>query len=287
MTGDFAREPRSLPQAIPTQFVQRVAAPKLDFPASAVTTPGRTYLGWPRMERRRQATVDGMKQMTSIHVSAQRLLNNPRPPPMTPCNAFVAALLVAVLAAAWVVRTRGLRLHLRRASLHRRCPMRASVPCRGAGRLAGGPSAALPERRVVLLPSVSAGLLPSGARRGVQRRSVGGGGATAAASLGWDHLCRQDFSRRGADPGVLGPDRGRFLWGAGDGGALIHWDGESWARVCSPTQKSLNSLSGTAHDDLWATGSGVLLHFDGRAWATVELPAFHQLPQRCARPRPG
>lgn len=67
---------------------------------------------------------------------------------------------------------------------------------------------------------------------------------------------------------------------------IDHWDGTRWARVPSPDYpgvdvSSLNSISGTAGSDVWASGGGasdngdvfdLMLHWNGKKWSRVDVP---------------
>lgn len=59
-------------------------------------------------------------------------------------------------------------------------------------------------------------------------------------------------------------------WAVGAGGYIARWDGHTWTRVESPTDKDLNDVVFLAPDDGWAVGEGrIILHWDGRAWSVV------------------
>ncbi|MEW5849128.1 MAG: hypothetical protein AB2A00_09945 [Myxococcota bacterium] len=58
----------------------------------------------------------------------------------------------------------------------------------------------------------------------------------------------------------------------GQVGRFVHWDGRSWTQM-DQVDRPLNTIHGTAHDDIWAGGAGkLLLHFDGSTWQPVSLP---------------
>lgn len=67
-------------------------------------------------------------------------------------------------------------------------------------------------------------------------------------------------------------------WTVGDGGLILHWDGNSWSRVPSPTSSDLRSLSSVSSTDVWAVGyDGVVLHWNGQAWTQVSSPNSRDL----------
>ncbi len=60
-------------------------------------------------------------------------------------------------------------------------------------------------------------------------------------------------------------------WTVGAGGYIARWDGYTWTRVESPTDKDLNDVAFLAADDGWAVGEGgVILHWDGNIWSVVK-----------------
>ena len=63
---------------------------------------------------------------------------------------------------------------------------------------------------------------------------------------------------------------GDLAWAVGQRGAILQWDGSSWAKADSPTGVTLRAVSAAAEHDAWAVGSdGVIIHWDGRAWHKV------------------
>ena len=76
------------------------------------------------------------------------------------------------------------------------------------------------------------------------------------------------------------PD-GRFfqgIWGSsstdvfvvGQDGALLHYDGTSWAEMSSGTTLGLYGVSGSSPSDVHVVGeSGVALHYDGDSWSAL------------------
>jgi hypothetical protein len=51
------------------------------------------------------------------------------------------------------------------------------------------------------------------------------------------------------------------------GGQALHWNGASWRAMATPA-KFLDSVYGTAPDDVWAIGDQII-HYDGVGWSTV------------------
>src|SRR5688572_6751734 len=60
------------------------------------------------------------------------------------------------------------------------------------------------------------------------------------------------------------------IWAAGE--ELIHWDGESWREVASPSVAEILAMSGTGVGDVWAVGrQRAVLHWDGASWSEGSL----------------
>jgi len=79
---------------------------------------------------------------------------------------------------------------------------------------------------------------------------------------------------------MVGPDDG---WAVGDGGTILHWDGEAWTQLASPTDSHLFSVAMVGSDDGWAVGGlyhpeeYTILHWDGEAWTEVASPTDRYL----------
>ncbi len=59
-------------------------------------------------------------------------------------------------------------------------------------------------------------------------------------------------------------------WAVGGNGYIARWDGYTWTRVESPTDKDLNDVFFLPSDNGWAVGEGgLILHWDGNAWSVV------------------
>lgn len=109
------------------------------------------------------------------------------------------------------------------------------------------------------------------------------GGAPSAGTL--THYDGARWSRVALDPAVLllnwvhgfGP---RDVTVVGNGGTVLHFDGDAWRAQVTGTRADLWGVWGAARDDLWAVGGDVtsgapmMLHFDGAAWSTVSLPSL-------------
>src|SRR5207248_939952 len=68
------------------------------------------------------------------------------------------------------------------------------------------------------------------------------------------------------------------VWTAGVGGFMAHWDGGSWSRQMSGTDRSISGIWGTGPNDIWAVGhiapmgvykDGVILRWNGSAWSVM------------------
>ncbi len=76
-------------------------------------------------------------------------------------------------------------------------------------------------------------------------------------------------------------------WAVGEGGVILHYEGEQWTKQTSPTTESLWGVWGATEDDLWAVGGGgregdlpVLIHYDGTTWENVVVPALERAQVR-------
>lgn len=65
------------------------------------------------------------------------------------------------------------------------------------------------------------------------------------------------------------------IWAVGEAGLVLHFDGRRWARVETPTLRTLRAVHGCAPDDVWIVGSDVVLHYDGGAWQRVSTPGLY------------
>ncbi len=80
------------------------------------------------------------------------------------------------------------------------------------------------------------------------------------------------------------PDGTNFYF-AGDGGTILHYDGESFEVMDTPTESALYGIHGTSASDIWAVGGeyygfaateqgrSVILHYDGTQWSRQTPPA--------------
>ncbi len=73
------------------------------------------------------------------------------------------------------------------------------------------------------------------------------------------------------------------VWAVGQGGVIVHYDGQNVREVASPTAADLKAIDGCARDDIWAVGSMAILHFDGYAWRDVSTDAVSGLSTLCCR----
>jgi photosystem II stability/assembly factor-like uncharacterized protein len=62
-------------------------------------------------------------------------------------------------------------------------------------------------------------------------------------------------------------------WAVGADGYIARWDGYTWTRVESPTDRDLNDVVFLSPDNGWAVGEGgIILHWDGVAWSVAREP---------------
>lgn len=73
------------------------------------------------------------------------------------------------------------------------------------------------------------------------------------------------------------------VWCVGQGGTILHWDGDAFTAESSGTTENLWGIWGDAPDDLWAVGgsgqpesTATLLHRDESGWAAVALPTLQR-----------
>jgi hypothetical protein len=58
------------------------------------------------------------------------------------------------------------------------------------------------------------------------------------------------------------------VWAVGAGGAIIHWDGQSWRQIPSGIQTGFDSVWSASASDAWAVGDdAAVLHWDGSTWS--------------------
>lgn len=67
-------------------------------------------------------------------------------------------------------------------------------------------------------------------------------------------------------------------WAVGDGGTIVHWDGNSWTTVSSPTSQNLYSVVFVNSTYGWAVGgsdnNGVILNYKDGMWTTFTRISF-------------
>src|SRR5919198_4792663 len=60
------------------------------------------------------------------------------------------------------------------------------------------------------------------------------------------------------------------VWAVGLFGTILHWDGTAWSASSSGTPNHLLGVWGSASTDVWAVGGGgTILHWDGTGWAAA------------------
>jgi len=101
-------------------------------------------------------------------------------------------------------------------------------------------------------------------------------GFAACGFIGWERIA----TAANAMYGVWGTSpQNVFL--VGDGGVILHFDGNALTTMTSGTTANLRSVWGSSATDVYAVGhsgaNGVVVHYDGTAWSTVTTPAIGQL----------
>jgi photosystem II stability/assembly factor-like uncharacterized protein len=62
-------------------------------------------------------------------------------------------------------------------------------------------------------------------------------------------------------------------WIVGDGGIILHWNGNEWSTVDSPTTQHLYAIKMISATNGWAMGNyGTILHWDGSSWSSAASP---------------
>lgn len=62
------------------------------------------------------------------------------------------------------------------------------------------------------------------------------------------------------------------VFAVGEGGVILHYDGSSWSPQASGTAADLFEVSGSSSTDVYAVGRGSLvLHYDGTDWTPVDV----------------
>ncbi len=74
------------------------------------------------------------------------------------------------------------------------------------------------------------------------------------------------------------------LFIGGEGGVILRWNGQTWATMPTPTQKTIFAMHGLSPNDVWAVGGdpyseqpgdkSLILHFNGTVWTEMSPPDF-------------
>jgi hypothetical protein len=66
------------------------------------------------------------------------------------------------------------------------------------------------------------------------------------------------------------------MYSVGDGGTILHFDGNAWTKMASGTTKDLHSIWGTSDQNIWAAGYNdtkgtvAIVHYDGSQWVVID-----------------
>jgi hypothetical protein len=64
------------------------------------------------------------------------------------------------------------------------------------------------------------------------------------------------------------------IWGVGDNGAVVHYNGAGFSAQPSPSELHLYGVWGSGESDVWAVGEdATVAHFDGLTWSAVTGPS--------------
>lgn len=68
------------------------------------------------------------------------------------------------------------------------------------------------------------------------------------------------------------------IWGVGQSGSLVHYDGQSWTKVSLGITRNLYAVWASSASDVWVVGaSGYITHYNGSAWSPVSNGAVYDL----------
>ncbi len=68
------------------------------------------------------------------------------------------------------------------------------------------------------------------------------------------------------------------VWGVGEYGAIMRWNGSALVEYASPTTNNLYGIYEQAANNVWAVGEGgVIIHFTGASWSTFSSPTSYDL----------
>lgn len=62
------------------------------------------------------------------------------------------------------------------------------------------------------------------------------------------------------------------VFAAGDGGVILHYDGSQWTVMASGVSTGLRAVWGSGPANVFAAGTNAVLRYDGNAWASIPLP---------------
>lgn len=69
--------------------------------------------------------------------------------------------------------------------------------------------------------------------------------------------------------GIWLDEGGSFGVIVGTAGTILHWDGDDWFPISSPTGNDLYDVHGLAPDNVVASGQDVILRWDGMSWSII------------------
>jgi hypothetical protein len=124
----------------------------------------------------------------------------------------------------------------------------------------------------LILTGASAGAVPASAATGQPWRVT-----YVSPETGYDDFGLYDVAATGAnDAWAVGARQ----QGAGGSGALLHWNGSSWADTTVPgSTGSFNHVAGSSKNNVWlagatANGARKTWHWDGTSWTSVSTGAY-------------
>jgi hypothetical protein len=70
---------------------------------------------------------------------------------------------------------------------------------------------------------------------------------------------------------------GSDVFVVGDGGTILHYNGNTWSTMTSGTTNWLSGVWGSSGSDVFAVGGSTILHYDGINWSSMSSGANYLL----------
>jgi hypothetical protein len=87
-----------------------------------------------------------------------------------------------------------------------------------------------------------------------------------------DNFCWEQPTPQGETLRAVWSAAASDVWAVGDGGVVLHYDGQSFRAEHVDAHKDLFAIHGSSANDVWAVGKGgLVLHYDGTSWSSNDL----------------